>query len=82
MGVGAMQGDRGNMLPPGEWVPNDFKVGDSVVVEGQGMGRVTGKNDMHYQGLELLVDFGRLLPERVWPNLQWMTYGVPEGDDV
>ena len=73
---------RSDLLPPGEWVPNDFKVGDRIEVESQGVGTVISGNKLHYTEMELLVDFGKVVPERVWPNLQWMTYaGIGDTDE-
>lgn len=74
---------RSDLLPPGEWVPNDFKVGDRIEVEGQGVGTVISGNNLHYYDMELLVDFGKDAPERVWPNLEWMTYAeIGDNDET
>jgi len=65
--------DRSEQLPPGEWVPNDFKVGDRITVETFGPCTVAAKDERDYYNFELTVawDEGDWLTG-VWPNLQWV----------
>ncbi len=62
-------------LPPGDWHPNDFRIGDKYVTNDQ-IFKVTGKNNLHYHDFVLEVKW--LSPwcdtwdKRVWPNLQWV----------
>lgn len=66
---------KANYLPPGDWVPNDFTVGDEYVTNGE-VFVVTGKNESNYQEFELAVEWrsekAAKWGKRVWPNLQWV----------
>ena len=74
-------GKRTDLMPPGEWVPNDFAQDDRLIVEGLGACKVVSHNCLHYDNLMLTVvwDDDPDLDAGVWPNLQWVNYEVREG---
>ena len=74
------QSPRDNQLPPGEWVGNDFAIGDRITVDS--LGACTVKtNNKEFHNLTLTVIWDKVgfvdQDERVWPNLQWVGY-LPE----
>ena len=73
--------DRTDLMPPGEWVPNDFTQDDRIIVEHYGPATVLCHNEMHYENLVLTVKWDRVSErdERVWPNLEWVGYEL--GDE-
>ena len=65
--------ERETQLPPGEWVPNDFKAGDRITVETMGACTVTAMDRRDYYNFELTVEWDKgERCDRVWPNLQWI----------
>ena len=60
------------LLPPGNWVPNDFKTGDRIVFRYGGPCTVISTNGMHYDGLKLKVEWDNESSQDAWPNMDWV----------
>ena len=65
--------ERDGQLPPGEWVPNDFNVGDRITVDTLGACTIIAKRERDHHDFELTVDWDDdHWQQIVWPNLQWI----------